>query len=124
MGNEQIGSPNPKIEWVLIQMVPKTPGNTGLSITIQGYNFTDTNNEVHSRGTALKTGLASVDRLAIGDARNPNAKKTGIDQQTAKIIYFELPSGIPCSQNEQCPLSVVNANGTSNTVSFRLYVPQ
>lgn len=123
--DKQIGNPNPVIEWVLIQSSSKTPGNSGVSITIQGYNFTATNNEVRTHGKVLKTGLSSVEKLAISDSRIPgNALKNGIDPQKARIITFELPSGIPCSLNEQCPLNVVNKNGTSNTVSFKLSLPQ
>ena len=121
MNGDQIGNPNPVIEWVVLEAIPKAGGKFGVAITIQGYNFTATGNEIRSRSKVVKTGLASVERLKVGDTRIPGeAIKAGIDPQKARIITFELPTGIPCSQGEQCPISVVNANGTSNTVSFRL----
>src|SRR3989344_1786384 len=69
------GNPNPVIEWVVIQLSPKTPWNAGISITIQGYNFTATGNEVRTRGQVLKSGLSAVDRLAIGDPRFPEGSQ-------------------------------------------------
>ena len=117
------GNTNPVIEWVVIQLSSKTPGNVGISVTIQGYNFTATNNAVHSRGKILAGGLGAVDRLIVGDSRIPEgSKRAGLDHANAKIITLELPEGIPCSSNEQCPINVVNTNGTSNTVSFRLHL--
>jgi hypothetical protein len=115
------GNTNPVIEWVVIQLSYKTPGNAGVSITIQGYNFTAANNEVRSRGKVLATGLSAVDRLAVGDSNIPaGSNRAGLNPSSAKILVFELPAGIQCSSNEECPLSVVNANGVSNTVTFRL----
>ncbi len=116
------GSPNPVIEWVLIQPSSKTPGNAGVSITIQGYNFTATGNEVRTKNGALKSGLSAINGVKVSDPNSPGSQRfIGL---TPMIITFELPAGVPCSQNEQCPISVANTNGVSNTVSFRLNIPQ
>lgn len=111
--------PNPVIEWVLLQPSPKTLGNAGISVTIQGYNFTPTNNEIHTRGKVLKNGLSAVDGVAVYDPTyRGNERFIGMQP---KIIKFELPAGIPCAIGDACPLNVVNFNGTSNTVAFKLY---
>lgn len=116
----QSGStPNPAIEWVLIQLSPKTPGNAGISITIQGYNFTDTNNSVGTRNTILKGGLTAVNGVAVIDPDSPTPKR--FEGMQPKIIKFELPEGVPCAIGEACPLHVENVNGVSNTVFFKLY---
>ena len=116
------GNSGPMIEWVLIQASPKTAGNAGISITVQGYNFTATGNDVRTKNTTLKSDLSAVDGLAVNDPNSPGSRKfVGLRPQ---IISFELPAGLPCSQNEQCPISITNANGVSNTVSFRLSIPQ
>lgn len=116
------GNTNPVIEWIVIQYAPTAPG--GVSITIQGYNFTAANNEVRSRGKTLVTGLDAVNRSAVGDSRIPQgSNRTGLNPEKAQIISFEFPQGVPCAMDEECPLSVVNANGTSNTISFRLHRP-
>ena len=112
-------NPNPIIEWVLLQPSPKTAGNAGISVTIQGYNFTSTNNEVRTRGKTLKNGLTSNNGVAVSDPGYPGSNRF-IGMQS-KIIKFELPQGIPCAVGDACPLSIVNANGTSNTVTFKLY---
>ena len=112
-------NPNPAIEWVLIQLAPKTPGNSNIQISIQGYNFTPTNNEVRTRGKVLKGGLTAVQGLAVYDPDSPVAQRFfGLESY---VIKFQLPEGIPCSSGEACPISVVNANGVSNTVYFNLY---
>ena len=115
----EAGSPNPIIEWVLIQSSPKTPGNAGISVTIQGYNFTSTNNEVRTRGKVLKGGLVAVDGVAVIDPSSPGSSRfVGMNP---RIIKFELAQGAPCAVGDACPLSIVNSNGTSNTVTFKLY---
>ena len=119
IGEAAKGNPNPIIEWVLLQPSPKTAGNAGISVTIQGYNFTSTNNEVRTRGKTLKGGLTSINGVAVID---PDSRGTNrFAGMQSKIIKFELPQGIPCAIGDACPLSIVNANGTSNTVTFKLY---
>ena len=111
-------SPNPIIEWVLLQSSPKTTENAGISVTIQGYNFTPINNEVRTHGKVLKGGLVAINGIAVSDPSSPIPHRF-VGMQP-KIITFELPKGIPCALGDACPLDVVNANGTSNTVTFKL----
>lgn len=99
---KSVANPNPAIDLVILRLSPKTPGNAGISVEIFGRNFTPTNNAVRARGTEIKTGITSAD---------------------GKRMIFELPAGIPCSQNQTCPLSVTNANGVSKTVVFKLSIP-
>lgn len=109
---------NPRIEWVLLEVSPKTASNAGISVTIQGYNFTPENNEVRTRGKILKGGLPAIDGIAIVDSSSPSSNRF-VGMQP-KIIKFELPRGIPCANGDACPLDIVNSNGTSNTVTFKL----
>ena len=112
-------SPNPIIEWVLLQSSSKTNGNAGISVTIQGYNFTSTSNEVRTRGKVLKSGLTATDGVAVIDPSSSSVNRFAGMQP--KLIIFELPAGIPCATGAACPLNIVNANGPSNTVTFKLF---
>ena len=64
-------------------------------------------------------GLTATDGVAVNDPNSPGSNRFAGMQP--RIIKFELPKGIPCATGDACPLNIVNANGTSNTVTFKLY---
>ncbi len=83
----------------VITVLAPIKGIVGTVVTITGSGFTATGNSVSFAGAMAATNLASAD---------------------GKTLTFTVPIGTSCKIGAACSVSVSNANGTSNAVSFLL----
>ncbi|TSC78374.1 MAG: hypothetical protein G01um101429_834, partial [Parcubacteria group bacterium Gr01-1014_29] len=81
---------------VVTSLLP-SKGPVGTTVTINGSAFTATGNSVNFAGVNAAANLSSAD---------------------GKTLVFSVPTGTTCQIGETCPVSVTNANGASNEVSF------
>ncbi|MDO8600362.1 MAG: Ser-Thr-rich GPI-anchored membrane family protein [bacterium] len=97
--SELIPPPPPPVAPQIISLSPSF-GQVGILVTITGSGFTSTNNSINFGGlTSASIGLASSD---------------------GKTLVFKVPGNTPCQPVNPCDVSVTNANGVSNNVSFTL----
>jgi len=81
---------------VITSLLP-SKGPVGTVVTINGSTFTATGNSVNFAGMIAAANISSAD---------------------GKTLVFGVPGGTSCQIGETCAVSVTNANGTSNEVSF------
>jgi hypothetical protein len=72
------------------------------AISLLGTGFTPTGNNISVKDRIVATDIASADGFNM---------------------IFPLPTFLPCSLGEVCPLKVINDNGISNALPFKLIPP-